>query len=88
MAAERNGVDSMGSYSGVEFSAWVKIGDNATIDYHVFDDGLVEFHVGGRNGFELAATEAGLGNLVDCAQEALHAARTAIARAEERCRTV
>lgn len=34
-------------------------------------------------GFDLAATEAGLGNLVDCAQQALREAPSAIARAEE-----
>ncbi|MGH3694407.1 MAG: hypothetical protein ACRDRX_10565 [Pseudonocardiaceae bacterium] len=75
----------MRSCSGVEFSAWVKIGDNTTINYHVFDDGLVEFHVGGQDGFDLVVTEAGLGNLMNCVQEALDAARRVIARDEESC---
>ncbi|MGH3669527.1 MAG: hypothetical protein ACRDSH_02660 [Pseudonocardiaceae bacterium] len=61
----------MGSSSGVEVTAWVKISDSATIDYHVFEDGLVEFSVGGCEGFDLATTEGGLRILVARAQEAL-----------------
>jgi hypothetical protein len=73
----------MSCCSGVEVTASVTIGDDVAIEYHVFEDGLVEFRVGGRNGFDLLTTETGLGNFMDRAQEALYAARSAIATDEE-----
>ncbi|MGH3971939.1 MAG: hypothetical protein ACRDS9_01220 [Pseudonocardiaceae bacterium] len=75
----------MASGSGVEVTAWVKIGDGVTIDHHVCDEGEVEFSVGGHDGFDLVTTEGGLRNLVDRAQEALRAVRIAIARNDEAC---
>jgi hypothetical protein len=83
MAAERNGAGPMGFGSGVQVSAWVKIGDSTTIDYHVFDHGSVEFSLGDE--VDLVATEQGLSTLVDCAQEALRAVQDAVARDEEGC---
>lgn len=87
MAAECNGAGPMGIGSGAEVSAWVKIGDSATIDYHVCAEGEVEFSVGGHDGFVLATTERGLSNLVDRAQEALREAQSVVARNDERCPT-
>ncbi len=61
----------MASCSGVEVTAWVKIGDGTTIDYHVCGEEEVEFYVGGHDRFVLVTTERGLHNLVDRVQEAL-----------------
>ena len=77
----------MASGSDVGVSAWVKIGDRATIDYHVCDEGEVEFSVGGHDGFVLATTELGLHNLVDRAQEALREVQSTVARNDEGCPT-
>ena len=71
--------------SGVQVSAWVKIDDSTSIDYHVFDHGQVEFSLGGD--VDLVATERGLHNLVTHAQEALRAAQDTIARDDEDCPT-
>ncbi len=87
MTTERNGAGFMARGSGVEVTAWVKIGDRATIDYHVCDEGEAEFYVGGHDGFVLATTELGLHNLVDRAQEALRAVQSAVARNDEGCPT-
>ena len=78
----------MASCSSVEVSAWVKIGDGATIDYHVCDEGEAEFSVGDRGGFVLATTELGLHNLVDRAQEALREVQSAAVCNDEGCPTV
>ncbi|MPZ64629.1 MAG: hypothetical protein GEU83_03610 [Pseudonocardiaceae bacterium] len=75
------------SNSGVEVSAWVKIGDSTDIDYHVFPDGLVEFSIGGRDGFDLVTTEPGLHTLLIHGEEALRAARSALADTDEDCAT-
>jgi hypothetical protein len=88
MATERNGAGSMANGSDVGVSAWVKIGDRATIDYHVCDEGEVEFSVGGRDGFVLATSELGLHNLVDRVQEALREVQSAVVRHDEGCPTV
>ncbi|MGH3769420.1 MAG: hypothetical protein ACRDS0_20215 [Pseudonocardiaceae bacterium] len=77
----------MGSGSGAEVSAWVKIGDSAAIDYHVCAEGEVEFYVGGHDGFVLATTERGLCNLVDRAQAALREAQRVVACNDECCPT-
>jgi hypothetical protein len=77
----------MASCSGVEVTAWVKIGDGATIDYHVCDEGEVEFSVGGRDGFVLATSELGLHNLVGRAQEALREVQGAVACNDQGCPT-
>jgi hypothetical protein len=87
MTTERNGAGSMASGSDVGVSAWVKIGDGATIDYHVCDAGEVEFYVGGHDGFVLATSELGLHNLVDHAQEALREVQNAVVRNDEGCPT-
>ena len=73
--------------SGVEVTAWVKISDGATIDYHVCGDEEVEFSIGGRHGFDLLTTERGLRSLIDRAQEALRAVQSAVARDDEACPT-
>ena len=49
--------------SGVQVSAWIKIGESTGVEYDVFDDGQIELLVGGRGGFELVTTEQGLHNL-------------------------
>lgn len=73
----------MGSGSGVEISAWVKIDDGATIDYFVCSEGVAEFSIGGHDGFVLATSELGLRNLVDRAREALREVQSALARDDE-----
>lgn len=74
--------------SDVEVTAWVKIGDSATIDYHVVvNEGQVEFSVGDPDGFDLVTTERGLHNLVTHAQEALREIQDAVARNNEGCPT-
>ncbi|MGH3711283.1 MAG: hypothetical protein ACRDRQ_24970 [Pseudonocardiaceae bacterium] len=62
---------SMDNTSGALVSTWVKVCDTTRIDYHVCNEGEVEFSIGGRHGFVLATTELGLHNLADRAQEAL-----------------
>jgi hypothetical protein len=71
--------------SQVEVSAWVKIGSSTSIDYHVFNDGLVEFSIG-RGDFDLVTTERGLHNLLVHGEQALRAARSAIAASAEAAR--
>ena len=77
----------MASGSGVEVTALVKIGEGATIDYHVCKEGEVEFSIGGRNGFDLLTTERGLHNLVNRAQEALREVQGAADHHDEGCPT-
>ncbi|MGH3978946.1 MAG: hypothetical protein ACRDRZ_08085 [Pseudonocardiaceae bacterium] len=78
----------MRSDSDVQISAWIKIGSSTDIDYSVHDDGLVEFSIGGRDGFDLVTTERGLQNLLVHGEDALRMARRAIARNDEGCATV
>ena len=88
MATERNGAGSMANCSSVAVTAWVKIGDGAAIDYHVCNEGEVEFDVGGRNGFVLTTSELGLHNLIDRDQEALREVQSVVARNDDGCSTV
>ncbi|MGH3813510.1 MAG: hypothetical protein ACRDUV_13840 [Pseudonocardiaceae bacterium] len=65
-------------------SAAIEIDSSTRISYHAFRCGLVEFSIGNGE-FDLFATEPGLSNLVDRAQEALREVRIAVARDDESC---
>ena len=69
----------------VEVSAWVKIGETSRIDYHVYQDGRVEFCVGGPEGFVLDTDELGLQHLIVHVEQALRAVRDAITGNDEDC---
>lgn len=78
----------MTSDSDVEVSAWIRIGGATDIAYQVFDDGLVEFCIGGSDGFDLVTTEAGLHNLLVHGKEALHAVQRAVAASTDTCGSI
>jgi len=67
----------------VEISAWIKIGDTSRIEYAVYRDGSAEFTIGDGDRFLLVTTKYGLQNFVAHANEALRAAREAIAHSNE-----
>ena len=55
--------------SNVKVGAWAQVHD-CSISYTVFHD-EVEFEIGGRSGFDLFASEAGLEKLVAAGSQAL-----------------
>ncbi|MGH8571757.1 MAG: hypothetical protein ACREX8_04160 [Gammaproteobacteria bacterium] len=60
--------------SSVQVSAWVRVGANTEITYHVIPNaGVAEFSLGGADGLDLDMSEAGLRSCIATFTEALDA---------------